>query len=93
MNVIPEMTHPYGKHWDQPKDIRDVDMDDTHVLLNRRQFDGLHEYSASLPTGVYEGKCWRREDAEGGDLLCWYDASPEGRPDLCTISFRRILII
>lgn len=59
MNIIPEMTDPLGKYWEQPKDIREAEMDDTHVLLTQAQFDGLHDYSASLPTGTYDGKCWR----------------------------------
>lgn len=89
MNEIPEMTHPYGKHWQQPRDIREAPMDKTHVLLDRRQFKGLHDYSATIPSGVYDGKCWRRRERREW-FLCWY--SPSSDPKQCAINMRRIRI-
>lgn len=64
---IPAMTDPRGRHWDQPADIHEAPMDDEIVLLTFRQFVGLHDYSAFMPTGVYERKCWR-----AGRLGRWY---------------------
>ena len=89
MNTIPAMTHPYGKVWRQPRDIRKVPMDGTHVLLDRHQFRALSEYSASIPTGVYDGKCWRRRERRQW-FLCWY--GPCSDPNRCKINMRQILI-
>ena len=88
--MIPVMDDPLGRYWEQPGDIRAALMDDTHVLLTRGQVRGLHEYSSSLPTGVYPGKCWRRREP-GRHLLVWYgDETPDGR---CPILFRDILVV
>jgi hypothetical protein len=89
-NEIPAMTDPLGKHWKQPADIREAEMDDTHVMLTKRQFDQLKEYSSSYPSGCYDGKCWKRE---GHDMwwLCWYHPHP--KPDTIGIGSREILII
>lgn len=91
--MIPAMTDPRGKHWGQPADIRKAPMDGTHVLLTRRQFDGLSEYSATIPSGVYPGKCWKR--AEPGPasprwLLMWY--GEHAAPKMCSINSREIRI-
>ena len=88
MNCIPAMTDPLGKHWQQPADIREAPMDDTHVLLTSPQFFKLLEYSSTIPTGVYEGKCWKRHE-KGKWLLCWYSYED---PLLCRINWREILL-
>jgi hypothetical protein len=100
--MIPAMTDPLGKHWDQPKDIREAPIDGTHVLLTRQQFEGLSEYSATFPSGVYPGKCWKRHEP-GPTLpgerrrvglsrwfLMWYGESHD--PKLCSINHREIRI-
>lgn len=87
LSLIPEMTDPLGKHWHQPADIRDAPMDDEIVLLTPRQFADLPEYSATLPTGVYPGKCWKRAE-RGRTLLAWYGEADD--PSLCSINFRQI---
>lgn len=89
MNAIPPMTDPLGRYWKQPSDIREAPIDDTHVLLRPDQFDELHEYSTSIPTGVYPGKCWKRHE-RGGWMLAWYGEAP-GQPDQCSINWRAIL--
>ena len=61
---IPEMTDPLGRYWNQPRDIRSAPISDTEILITRRQFDELAEYSTSMPTGAYEGKCWKRQEYE-----------------------------
>jgi len=88
MNAIPIMTDPLGKYWKQPLDIRSAPMDGTHVLLSMRQFKELLEYSESFPSGVYEGKCWRRQEPSTW-FLCWYENKSEDR---CAIKARKILI-
>jgi hypothetical protein len=56
---IPKMTHPLSKHWEQP-DRREIEIDATHAMMSQKAFEALHEYSCSQPSGVYEGKMWRR---------------------------------
>lgn len=87
-NVIPAMTHPLSRYWDQPRDMRQVPMDDAHVLLSTQQMAALKEYSTSYPSGAYEGKCWKMKC--GTDwLLCWY--GPHANPDKLSIEYRIIL--
>lgn len=94
--TIPAMTHPLSKYWDQPDDIGSAPMDETHVLLTPCQFALLSEYSASIPTGVYPGKCWkrierRRDGSISRTLLAWYGAeTTDGR---CPILFRAIEVV
>jgi hypothetical protein len=97
--MIPEMTDPLGKYWDQP-DRSAITIDDTHALMTTATFKKLGEYSASCPSGVYPGKMWSRHDGLHDDrcaekdrrwLLCWYDRSELG-PDYCSTKFREILI-
>lgn len=99
--MIPEMTDPLGKHWQQPRDIREAPMDDKIVLLTPRQFEGLSEYSTSEPSGVYPGKCWRRREYqrfEGGLaptgrwFLRWYGESEIG-PGYCSNHQRQIEVV
>lgn len=70
--MIPSMTDPLGKYWDQPADIRDAPMDDKHVLLTSEQIAKLCDYSSSYPSGTYYGKCWKRK-GPGFWYLCWYE--------------------
>lgn len=94
--MIPIMDDPLSKHWEQPRDIRNAPMDDKTVLLTPKQFANLHEYSASIPTGVYPGKCWkrielRRDGTMHRKLLGWYG---EETPDhKCPILFRNIEVV
>lgn len=95
--MIPEMLDPLGRHWDQPGDIRSAPMDDTHVILTQAQFERLPEYSASLPSGVYPGKCWRRHNGAHDPrcknpewLFAWYGECDD--PKKCSINYRKILL-
>lgn len=99
-HVIPAITHPWGKSWDQPSRFR-IDVDDNSALMEWSIFLQLKEYSASQPSGVYEGKMWRRHngiyDAEfrrrGGKpewMLVWYGKSD--KPEMCSVNMRTILI-
>jgi len=75
---IPVMDDPLGKYWEQPHDMTDVMIDETHALLTRRQFDGLRDYSGSKPTGVYPGKCWKGCDKAGWYVSWWGADSGDG---------------
>lgn len=89
--MIPEMTDRLGKYWDQPKDIRSAPLDGKHAILTPRQVKELAEYSSTVPSGVYPGKCWKRIE-RGKAYLAWYGVHPTD-PNLCTISFREILVV
>jgi hypothetical protein len=98
-SVIPAITDPLGAHWDQPP-LSAITIDDTHALMTDCTFKALHEYSSTLPTGVYPGKMWRRHDgifdrqcapADWQWLLCWYGESD--KPDQCSINIRKVLIV
>ncbi len=65
-NTIPDMVHPLGKHWQQPA-LHNILIDDVHALMSEYSLGELHEYSMSIPSGVYEGKMWK---AKFGDT--WY---------------------
>ena len=45
------------------------------VTLTRAQFDKLPEYSTSIPTGVYEGKQWKRAGAMVNGTQNWQRAT------------------
>jgi hypothetical protein len=86
--LIPEMTHPLGQHWDQPK-REDILIDrEGRALVSTRVFKALPEYSSTIPTGVYEGKMWRRHEGDRW-FLCWY--GPSDKPDQCSINARILL--
>ena len=86
-NKIPPMNHPLGKHWMQPN-AQDIDIDDTHALMDEKSFNELKDYSGSLPSGVYEGKMWKRK-CIGRWYLFWYGFA-EG--DFCSNNIREILL-
>lgn len=97
-NNIPPITDPMGKHWKQPP-TGSIGVTDTQAHMSRATFDQLAEYSASNPTGVYDGKMWRRHDGAFDRkcppenrkwLLCWY--GPATEPKMCTIHQREIVL-
>lgn len=89
MIELPPMTHPLSAVWDQPNSDQMAVYDDI-AIMDLSTLVCLHEYSASIPTGVYEGKMWRC--AVGNDWqLCWYGPSKD--PDKCSINRRPIRLI
>ncbi len=97
---IPPITDPMGKYWQQPDRSRIV-IDDTHALMDLKTFEELAEYSCSQPSGVYEGKMWKRHNgiydrrfiAAGGVpnwMLCWYGSCDD--PSKVSNNYRDILI-
>ena len=82
---LPKMTDPLGKHWRQPKGLRDrVGLYGTHAAISEDDFYALPHYETSIPSGVYPGKAWRR-----GKYLCWFGPARNGR---CVIGRLRVLI-
>lgn len=89
-NVIPAIIDPMGSYWQQPK--RDnILIDDQHAVMGKKDFEALLEYSSSTPSGVYEGKMWRRQVAGGDWYLCWFGYSEKG-PNVCSNNYRKILL-
>jgi hypothetical protein len=101
LELIPRITDPLGRSWEQP-DRSEILLDDTHAVMTRRSFNKLHEYSGSFPTGVYPGKMWKRHDGgfdvafrSGGGKpiwkLVWYGR--HANPLLVSNNFRDVLIV
>ena len=97
-NEIPPITDPLGRAWSQPS-TSNILIDDTHAVISQTDFDKLLEYSASVPSGTYAGKMWKRLDGSFSKpkeectwMLCWYGHSEKG-PDYCSINFREALIV
>lgn len=92
-NVIPPITDPMGKYWDQP-DPANILIDDTHALMDARTFRALHDYSYSQPTGVYPGKMWRagRKKVDGETWwLKWFGTHED--PKMCSGHAREIIVV
>lgn len=90
MIKLPVMTHPLSSAWDQPSPDRMAIYDDI-AIMDRPTLECLSEYSASIPTGVYEGKAWRCALGTDQWQLCWYGPSKD--PDSCSINRRPIRLI
>ena len=93
-NTIPPITDKMGKYWEQP-DVQKILIDDTYALMSQQDFDKLHDYSHSQPSGVYPGKAWKSKMAVAGPkrfawYLCWFGISDN--PTRCTNNYRAILI-
>jgi hypothetical protein len=92
-NVIPEITHPLGRYWDQPN-REDIDVWANQARMSQKAFDNLVEYSLSLPTGVYRGKMWKkRVYLLTGErwYLCWYGDHADKK--LVSTNYRKIVIV
>lgn len=88
-NTIPDIVDSLGKHWSQPNKSL-IEVKSQWALMPQVVLDQLPEYSSSVPSGVYVGKMWKRDDGEGGWWLCWYGEHSD--PDTCSINKRRILV-
>lgn len=87
-HLIPVMTHKLSSGWDQPSTEK-ILVDDESAVMDNKTFEQLKNYSTSIPSGVYEGKMWRR--LIGIDwYLCWYCQSD--RPSMCAVDKRKIII-
>lgn len=94
--MIPPITDPLGKHWEQPSTDA-ILLDDTHALMEEATFYKLADYSCSMPSGVYPGKMWRANphqffpDAPDQWFLRWYGIHPD--PKFVTNNQRAIIIL
>lgn len=90
-NTIPPITEPIGRSWNQP-DVREILVDDNYALMSKENIGKLLQYDSSMPTGVYEGKMWKRKAFCNGQYrmyLFWYGVSPD--PNKCSINFRELI--
>lgn len=93
LETIPRMTHPLSKYWDQPGRSNIMFVGDKAVM-NQTAFRKLKNYSASVPTGAYEGKMWKRGEPYVKPtrwFLCWYGKHAD--PDKVSINYREIEIL
>jgi hypothetical protein len=86
---IPPITRELGKYWEQPQ-RSEILLDENHAVMSRATFQKLAEYSTTVPTGVYEGKMWRRREPSRGWLLAWY--GPHPTLGICSINLRQIVM-
>jgi len=83
--AIPKITHPLGKAWEQAENVK--------ILFNTAwvtqvDFDNLLTYQHSQPSGVYEGKMWKRKEDDRW-ILCWYVNIPNG---MCRVETLPLII-
>lgn len=89
-----EWDRKYTAEWEALQ--RRAAFDQTTAVLERRDFEGLPEYSLTLPTGVYANKVWkRREPADPRSQPCrWYLGQYEPPIDgQCLIVWRDLLVV
>ena len=87
-NEIPAMIDPLSYYWAQP-DRSEICVDDKNALMNKESLDKLHDYSGSIPTGVYMGKMWKRFEKTAW-FLVWYGEC--GQPGRCSVNYREIIL-
>lgn len=65
-------------------------IDEEYALMTKQTFEGLREYSVTIPSGEYEGKMWK---ANRGGIwyLYWYDH--DDNPSMIKIERREILLL
>ncbi len=106
---IPALEAEEAKHCPKQPHPAHVLTNATHAVLRQADFDGLSDYSATNPTGVYPGKMWKRHDgiydaefrASGGQpewLLCWYghcsgNTCVQPCDKHCSVNSRKLIVI
>jgi len=93
-NIIPPITHPWGSSWVQPNP-KNIIMDKDYAVMTERDFNLLPDYTASEPTGKYNGKMWKGEfNTSSGKkwYLCWCHDENTVSQEIY-ISYREILIV
>lgn len=88
-NVIPKITDKCGMSWKQPH-RRYIEIDEEYALMTKQTFEGLREYSVTIPSGKYEGKMWKAYRG-GICYLYWYDY--DDNPSMIKIERREILLL
>lgn len=60
--TIPPMTHELSRGWLPQPNASSILIDQKHAIMNQSDFEMLRDYTASCPSGVYEGKMWKTEE-------------------------------
>lgn len=94
-NTIPPLDEERRGSWDQPP-REDILLDSNGATMDQATFDRLPEYSRSIPSGVYPGKMWKRDEwdsvrHEHHWFIGWYGISED--PTKCTVNFRPIFLM
>lgn len=89
-SIIPPITDPLGRHWNQPS-REEIAVDEKHAVLSRKTLEKLMNYSHTYPSGTYEGKMWRLVTDDGVNVLCWYVQHAD--PSKLTVKYREILLL
>lgn len=95
-HIIPEMIDPLGRYWEQPK-RENIKVVDVFAFMEEKDFKKLASYDTTMPTGVYDGKMFKRQqrDEEGNWLnkwtLVWFSKHED--PDQCTVNYRTIVVL
>ena len=90
MNTIPPIPHEWRGSWRQPK-VEDIVVYDEIARMSFKDYNELHEYSGTYPTGVYIGKMFKRKGLDGM-MLVWYSYDREGDMNRLSINYRDIEI-
>ena len=95
-SVIPPITAELGKCCVQP-DTSGWLIDEDSVIMPKRDFDKLAEYSCTNPTALYAGKCWKRHvEIPRKKVDVWYlcfCTDVPNEPHLIDINMREILVM
>ncbi len=79
-----EMRRYYKAIADFPSLVLTREPRENVARINQRDFDDLLEYSASIPTGAYLGKVWKKIDHDGSAWLGgYYDLHHEFHVGIC----------
>lgn len=82
---------PADPRYDPARDYPDLVFDDTLAICPPATFNALMEYSASAPTGVYDGKVWKGQQ-RGVWYLGSYEPAPE-RPGYSVRKYRPLKVV
>jgi hypothetical protein len=93
--IIPPITDPLGRYWEQP-DLNDIEIITDFALMTEDTLQKLHTYSTTLPSGTYDGKVWKSEIKDVGGWagkykLNWFH--PNDDPKQISISRREIKVL
>ena len=93
--VIPRITDPLGRSWEQPN-TELLRITDEFVYISTHAFTFLKDYTNSQPTGVYPGKIWKVKMFTDKTkipiwVLRWFGNSDD--PNYVTNHWREIAII
>ncbi|PCJ51527.1 MAG: hypothetical protein COA79_25900 [Planctomycetota bacterium] len=56
---IPPLRSVVSRKWDQP-DRSEIKLAYSHAYMTQQSFDKLADYSVSIPSGVCQGKIWKK---------------------------------